>query len=486
MEFLIIILVILCIFAIFCISFVEAQNKYLMRKVSIYISQLVYILSLAYLVIFDKTSGIFQFVYESPLIPLLNINLVVGIDGISIFLIILTTLLTSICILVSWEAIENNLKYFLILLFLTQIFLLGAFSMLNFFFFFVSFEAVIIPVSIIIGVWGSRERRIYASFSFILYTLIGSITMFLGIMYLLVNLGSVNFTYLYLTNLELNAQLILWLAFFISFAVKVPMMPFHLWLPEAHVEAPTAGSILLAGVLLKLGIYGFLRVSLPIFPYASLYFLPFIYTICCISILYSSFIIFRQIDLKKIIAYSSIAHMNIAVMGIFANNIEGINGGIYLMLTHGIISSALFACVGMLYDRYKTRLVTYYSGLATIMPVYATLFFMLTLANMGLPITSGFIAEFLVLIGVGQISYVGVIVILVGVILCSIYSMWVFTKVFFGTVPMHIKYYSDLNKREFQIIAFLVFVMFLMGIYPSFFFDYIDASVINLIEIMRK
>jgi NADH-quinone oxidoreductase subunit M len=339
---------------------------------------------------------------------------------------------------------------------------------------------------IIIGVWGSRERRIYASFSFILYTLVGSITMFLSMLYLMVNIGNVNFDFLYTVVLPFRLQLVLWLGFFISFAVKVPMMPFHLWLPEAHVEAPTAGSILLAGVLLKLGIYGFLRVSLPIFPQASVYYLPIIYTICCVSILYSSFIIFRQIDLKKIIAYSSIAHMNIAVMGVFANNVEGIEGAIYLMLTHGIISSALFACVGMLYDRYKTRLVPYYSGVATIMPVYATLFFILTLANMGLPVTSGFVAEFLVLIGVGRLSYIGVIVILIGVILCSIYSIWVYTKIFFGPVSAHIKVYADLNKREFEVIFFMVVVVVLMGIYPAFFFDYIDASVINLLEIMQR
>ena len=341
-------------------------------------------------------------------------------------------------------------------------------------------------MSIIIGVWGSRERRMYASFSFILYTLAGSITMFLSLLYLMVSLGNVNFIYIYDAVLPQNIQLFLWLGFFISFAVKVPMMPFHLWLPEAHVEAPTAGSILLAGVLLKLGIYGFLRVSLPIFPYASLYFLPIVYTIACISILYSSFIIFRQIDLKKIIAYSSIAHMNIAVMGVFAHNMEGIEGAIYLMLTHGIISSALFACVGMLYDRYKSRLVPYYSGLATVMPVYATLFFVLTLANMGLPGTSGFVAEFLVLLGVGQLSYVAVAVILVGVILCSIYSIWVFTKIFFGPVSPHIRAYADLNKREFQVIFFMVVLVFVMGIYPSFFFSYIDATVINLLEIMQR
>lgn len=414
---LLILLLVLCLFAIVALAIISSQNRYFLRKLGIYISQFLYSLSLVFLIIFDKTSGNFQFVYKLSIFPSLNIDVVLGMDGISLFLIILTTLLTSICILVSWEAIEKNFKYFLILLFITEFCLLNAFAMLNLFFFFVSFEAVIIPVSIIIGVWGSRERRIYASFSFILYTLVGSVTMFLGIMYLLINLGNVNFTYLYGTFLVENLQLILWLAFFISFAVKVPMMPFHLWLPEAHVEAPTAGSILLAGVLLKLGIYGFLRVSLPVFPLASIYFLPFVYTVCAVSILYSSFIIFRQIDLKKIIAYSSIAHMNIAVMGVFANNMEGIEGGIYLMLTHGIISSAMFACVGMLYDRYKTRLITYYSGLATLMPVYATLFFILTLANMGLPLTSGFIAEFLILVGVGQISYFAVIIILIGVIL---------------------------------------------------------------------
>jgi NADH-quinone oxidoreductase subunit M len=485
MNFLLVSLTIFCIFAILIIALVPANNRYILRTVGIYMSQFMYILSIFFLVIFDKTSGAFQFIYEFNVMPTLNINYIMGIDGISLFLIILTTFLT-ICILVSWESVESHLKYFLCLLFLTQFLLLNAFSMLNLFFFFVSFEGVIIPVSIIIGVWGSRERRIYASFSFILYTLLGSITMFLGTMYLMMNSGSVNFGYLYTSSLGASVQNLLWLAFFISFAVKVPMMPFHLWLPEAHVEAPTAGSILLAGILLKLGIYGFLRVSLPIFPLASIYFLPFVFTICAVSILYSSFIIFRQIDLKKIIAYSSIAHMNIAVMGVFASNMEGIEGAIYLMLTHGIISSGMFACVGMLYDRYKTRLVTYYGGLATVMPVYSTLFFILTLANMGLPITGGFVAEFLVLIGVGQISYFGVVVILIGVILCSIYSMWVYTKIFFGPLSPHIKHYSDLNRREFQIIVTMVVIIFLMGIYPSFFFDYIDASVVNLLNIMRR
>jgi NADH-quinone oxidoreductase subunit M len=479
-------LIILSLFSIAILSFVPIENKYRIKQLAIYFSQTIYVISLLYLILFDKLVGTFQMNVEFALLPSMNIMFNIGVDGISLFLIILTTLLISVCILVSWESVEKNVKYFLILLFLTEFLLINAFTMLNLFFFFLSFEAVIIPMCIIIGVWGSRERRMYASFSFILYTLAGSITMFLSMLYLMVNLGNVNFDFLYTIILPFNLQAFLWLGFFISFAVKVPMMPFHLWLPEAHVEAPTAGSILLAGVLLKLGIYGFLRVSLPIFPQASLYYLPFVYTICCVSILYSSFIIFRQIDLKKIIAYSSIAHMNIAVMGVFANNVEGLDGAIYLMLTHGIISSALFACVGMLYDRYKTRLVPYYSGMATLMPVYATLFFILTLANMGLPVTSGFVAEFLVLIGVGQLSYIGVVVILIGVILCSIYSIWVFTKIFFGPVSPHISGYADLNKREFEVIFIMVVLVFLMGIYPAFFFDYIDASVINLLEIMQR
>jgi NADH-ubiquinone oxidoreductase chain 4 len=332
-------------------------------------------------------------------------------------------------------------------------------------------------------VWGSRQRKIKAAYQFFLYTLLGSVFMLLAILLILLQTGTTDLQILLTTEFSERRQIFLWIAFFASFAVKVPMVPVHIWLPEAHVEAPTAGSVILAGILLKLGTYGFLRFSIPMFPEATLCFTPFIYTLSAIAIIYTSLTTLRQIDLKKIIAYSSVAHMNLVTIGMFSLNIQGIGGSILLMLSHGLVSSALFLCVGVLYDRHKTRLVRYYGGLVSTMPNFSTIFFFFTLANMSLPGTSSFIGEFLILVGAFQRNSLVATLAALGMILGAAYSLWLYNRVVSGNLkPDFLHKFSDLNGREvFIFIPFLVGVVW-MGVYPKVFLDCIHTSVSNLVQ----
>ncbi|XP_035819506.1 NADH-ubiquinone oxidoreductase chain 4 [Zea mays] len=337
--------------------------------------------------------------------------------------------------------------------------------------------------TIIIGVWGSRQRKIKAAYQFFLYTLLGSVFMLLAILLILLQTGTTDLQILLTTEFSERRQILLWIAFFASFAVKVPMVPVHIWLPEAHVEAPTAGSVILAGILLKLGTYGFLRFSIPMFPEATLCFTPFIYTLSAIAIIYTSLTTLRQIDLKKIIAYSSVAHMNLVTIGMFSLNIPGIGGSILLMLSHGLVSSALFLCVGVLYDRHKTRLVRYYGGLVSTMPNFSTIFFFFTLANMSLPGTSSFIGEFLILVGAFQRNSLVATLAALGMILGAAYSLWLYNRVVSGNLKPDFLYkFSDLNGREvFIFLPFLVGVVW-MGVYPKVFLDCMHTSVSNLVQ----
>lgn len=327
-----------------------------------------------------------------------NLDYLVGVDAISLYFILLSCFLTPVCILASWESVRYRLKEFLLLLLFVQLCLVNVFSVLDLLLFYLFFEAVIIPMFIIIGVWGSRLRRITAAFRFFLYTLVGSVVMLVALLYLYVTAGSLNLYTLYDLRYPVSVQLLLWLAFFCSFAVKVPMFPVHVWLPEAHVEAPTAGSVLLAGILLKLGGYGFLRFSIPLFPEASARFAPAVFLLSLLGILYGSLTTLVQVDLKKIVAYSSVAHMGYVTLGLFTNSVEGVEGAVFLMLSHGLVSAALFLCVGFLYDRYGTRLLRYYGGLIGVMPIYSAFLLLFVIANLGLPGSSSFIAEFLVLL----------------------------------------------------------------------------------------
>jgi proton-translocating NADH-quinone oxidoreductase chain M len=421
-------------------------------------------------------------------------TLTLGIDGISIFFIILTTLLIPVCLLVNWESIKYRSKDFTLLLLLLELLLLNVFTHLNLFFFYLFFESVLIPMFLIIGIWGSRQRKIHAVYQFFLYTFFGSIFLLFGIFLIYLHTSNLNFKILYETEFSSYRQLLIWLFFFIGFSIKVPMIPFHIWLPEAHVEAPTTGSILLAGILLKLGTYGFLRFLLPLFPYANTYFTPLVFVICLISIIYGSFCTIRQIDLKKIIAYSSVVHMNFAIIGLFTQKIEGLQGSFFLMISHGIISGSLFFLIGVLYDRYHNRIIYYFGGLVNFMPLFSILFLIFTLSNMGFPGTSGFIGEFLILIALFSVNLKVVILVSLSMVFSAIYSLWLYNRVIFGELKNYIfrrnniLYYfpwfnkfSDLTKREFVIVFPLVFLNILLGIYPNII---LNKSYFSLLYIL--
>nr|YP_010952377.1 NADH dehydrogenase subunit 4 [Diospyros kaki]WMP14046.1 NADH dehydrogenase subunit 4 [Diospyros kaki] len=432
---------------------------------------------------FDPSTAKSQFVESLRWLPYENINFYLGIDGISLFFVILTTFLIPICILVGWSGMRSYGKEYITASLIREFLMIAVFRMLDPLLFYVLPESVPIPMFIIIGVWGSRQRKIKAAYQFFLYTLLGSVFMLLAILLILLQTGTTDLQILLTTEFSERRQIFLWIAFFASFAVKVPMVPVHIWLPEAHVEAPTAGSVILAGILLKLGTYGFLRFSIPMFPEATLCFTPFIYTLSAIAIIYTSLTTLRQIDLKKIIAYSSVAHMNLVTIGMFSLNIQGIGGSILLMLSHGLVSSALFLCVGVLYDRHKTRLVRYYGGLVSTMPNFSTIFFFFTLANMSLPGTSSFIGEFLILVGAFQRNSLVATLAALGMILGAAYSLWLYNRAVSGNLkPDFLHKFSDPNGREVSIfIPFLVGLV-RMGVHPKVFPDRMHTSVSNLVQ----
>nr|YP_009047467.1 NADH dehydrogenase subunit 4 [Buxbaumia aphylla]AGN74258.1 NADH dehydrogenase subunit 4 [Buxbaumia aphylla]AHG58862.1 NADH dehydrogenase subunit 4 [Buxbaumia aphylla] len=455
----------------------------LIRSIGLCTSLMTFLYSLSFWIQFDNSTARFQFVETIRWLPYSNINFYIGIDGISLFFVVLTTFLIPICILVGWSSIKSYKKEYMIAFLICESFMIAVFCMLDLLLFYVFFESVLIPMFIIIGVWGSRERKIQAAYQFFLYTLFGSVFMLLAILFIFFQTGTTDLQILLTTEFSERRQILLWIAFFASFSVKVPMVPVHIWLPEAHVEAPTAGSVILAGILLKLGTYGFLRFSIPMFPEATLYFTPFIYTLSVIAIIYTSPTTIRQIDLKKIIAYSSVAHMNFVTIGMFSLNIQGIEGSILLMLSHGLISSALFLCVGVLYDRHKTRLIKYYGGLVSTMPMFSTIFLFFILANMSLPGTSSFIGEFLILVGAFQRNTLVATLAALGMILGAAYSLWLYNRVIFGNFkPKFLQKFSDLNRREVLIFCPFIVGVIWMGIYPEVFLECMHTSVSNLVQ----
>jgi len=372
---------------------------------------------------------------------------------------------------------KKNFKEYSINLLLIELFLLIIFSVLDLMLFYIFFEAILIPMYLIIGVWGSRERKIRAVYLFFFYTLCGSLLMLIGILYIYNQVGTLNLEYLLAWNFTLTEQIFLWFAFFFSFASKIPMFPFHIWLPEAHVEAPTVGSVLLAGILLKLGVYGFLRFSLTLFADASLYFAPLIYLLSVVGVIYASLSALRQTDLKRIIAYSSIAHMNLVTLGIFSFNVIGLEGSIIQSISHGFVSGGMFLLIGILYDRYHSRFLYYYGGIVHFMPIYAALFLIFTLANIALPGTSSFTGEFLLLTGIYKTNVVTAIVAALGVILCGGYSLWLYNRVVFGNIKVNYTLrFTDVNLREFSIMFPLFLFILLMGIYPTYFLSYIHLA----------
>ena len=431
---------------------------------------------------FDGTTSAFQFVENVAWLDT-GITYHLGVDGISMLFIVLTAGLMPICILASWESIQKRVPEYMIAFLVLETLMIGVFTSLNLLLFYIFFEGGLIPMFLIIGVWGGK-RSVYASFKFFLYTLLGSVLMLLAILAMYLYAHTTDIEELIRTaHFPAGMQTWLFFAFLASFAVKMPMWPVHTWLPDAHVEAPTAGSVLLAAILLKMGGYGFLRFSLPMFPIASLHFAPLIFALSVIAIVYTSFVALAQEDMKKLIAYSSVAHMGFVTMGIFSLTKLGVDGGIYQMLSHGVVSGALFLCVGVVYDRMHTRDIDAYGGLVNRMPVYAACFMVFTLANVGLPGTSGFVGEFLTMLGTFQVNNLVVIFAATGVILSAAYMLYLYRRIIFGAlVKPTLMTIRDLSWREVATLAPLVVATILIGVYPKPIFDITSVSVANLVE----
>jgi NADH-quinone oxidoreductase subunit M len=451
------------------------------RNVALFTTVFTFVLSLFIWAGFDNSDPGFQMVEKAEWLGS-GISYHMGVDGISMLFVILTTFLMPLCILASWVSVDKRVKEYMIAFLLLETLMIGVFCALDIVIFYVFFEAGLIPMFIIIGVWGGK-RRVYASFKFFLYTLLGSVLMLLAIMAMYWQAGTTDIPTLLAHDFPPNMQTWLWLAFFASFAVKMPMWPVHTWLPDAHVEAPTAGSVILAGILLKMGGYGFLRFSLPMFPLASADFAPLVFALSVVAIIYTSLVALMQEDIKKLIAYSSVAHMGFVTMGIFAMNQEGIQGGIFQMLSHGLISGALFLCVGVVYDRVHTREIAAYGGLVNNMPKYAVVLLIFTMANVGLPGTSGFVGEFLTLLGVFKVNTWVAFFATTGVVLSAAYALWLYRRVVFGQLTKDsLKAMLDLSTREKVVIYPLVFLVILFGVYPAPIFDATNASVEALVN----
>lgn len=473
------------IFGILLLLIVPARNEKLLKIITLNFACLSFTTSLVLWGFFQKSIGSFQFTTKLFWFPMLNFNITLGIDGISLFFLLLTTLLIPLCLLASWNSVKFNVKEFLIAFLVLDFLLIGSFCVLDIFAFYVLFESTLIPMFLIIGIWGSRERKILASYYFFIYTLFGSILMLLSVLWIISEVGTTDYELLIAFSFHPFEQKLLWLTFFLAFASKVPMIPVHLWLPEAHVEAPTAGSVLLAGVLLKLGSYGFIRFTLPMFPEACFYYTPLVYTIAIIGVIYASFTAIRQTDFKRIIAYTSIAHMNLVILGIFSYNTIGIEGAILQSLSHGFVASGLFLIIGIVYDRYRTRIVQYYGGLVTTMPVYITVFLFFTLANISFPGTSSFVGELLLFIGSFKVNTTITVLAAISVIIGGAYSLWLFNRIAYGNLKtQYTQQFFDLSLREFTVFLPLIIGTLVMGICPEIFLSPIHMSVNNLIESM--
>ncbi|MGO1117610.1 NADH-quinone oxidoreductase subunit M [Rhodovibrionaceae bacterium A322] len=458
---------------------VGARNA---RYVALWASLVTFLVSLGIWFGFERGTAEFQFVERVDWIPSYNIAYHMGVDGISMPFVLLSTLLTPICILSAWDAIKTRVKEYMIAFLVLETLMVGMFCALDFVGFYIFFEAVLIPMFLIIGIWGG-SNRVYAAFKFFLYTLLGSVLMLIAIMTMYLIAGTTDIPTLMTYRFDPSLQTWLWLALFASFAVKVPMWPVHTWLPDAHVQAPTAGSVILAGVLLKMGAYGFLRFSLPILPDATEFFTPMVFALSLIAVVYTSLVALAQEDMKKLIAYSSVAHMGYVTAGIFTLNQQGLEGAIFQMISHGLVSGALFLIVGVVYDRLHTRDIAAYGGLADNMPKYALIFMLFTMASAGLPGTAGFVGEFLVIIGAFQVNtWVGLII-ASGMVLGAAYMLVLYRKTVFGELTKdNVRAMLDLNAREKAVFLPLVILTILFGVYPLPLLDVMSASVSNLIN----
>ncbi len=466
------------------IFFVQSKNsKYQSSKyVALFISLANFLLSLYLWYVFDNTISEFQFLEERKWIGGF-INYKVGIDGISILFIILTTFITPLCIISVNSTIKTKLKDFLIAILLMETLMIGVFCSLDLIIFYLFFEGGLIPMFLIIGIWGG-ERRVYSAFKFFLYTLLGSVLMLIAIISIYWISGTTDVVKLYELGIDIRYQNLLWLAFFSSFAVKTPMWPVHTWLPDAHVEAPTAGSVLLAAILLKMAGYGFIRFSLGLFPNASEYFVPMIYILSLIAIIYTSLVALMQEDMKKLIAYSSVAHMGFVTLGIFTMTQQGIEGSIFQMISHGLVSAALFLSVGVIYDRMHTRLISSYGGIVSIMPKYAILLMIFVLGSIGLPGTSGFIGEFLILLSAFKKNILVAAIASLGIIFAAAYMLWLYKRVIFGELLNNeLKKMNDLNRSEVVTLWSLAIPTIFFGFYPEPLINTVEVSVTNLVDI---
>jgi NADH-quinone oxidoreductase subunit M len=460
---------------------VVARNA---RNIALSTSVIVFALSILLWVEFDPSSAAFQFVEKTNWISIggVTISYHMGIDGISLFFILLATLLTVLCVGASWTNVHSQVREYMIAFLVLETMMVGIFCALDFVLFYVFFEGVLIPMFVIIGVWGG-PRRVYAAFKFFLFTLLGSLLSLLGILAIYFQTGSTDIEVALTHAFPPDLQKWLWLAFFASFAVKVPMWPVHTWLPDAHVEAPTAGSVILAGILLKMGGYGFIRFSLPMFPLASAYFTPLIFALSAIAVIYTSFVALAQTDMKKLIAYSSVAHMGFVTMGLFALTSEAVQGAMVQMLSHGLVSAALFLVVGVVYDRLHTRDIDRYGGLVERMPAYAFVFMVFMLASVGLPGTSGFVGEFLILLGTFRVSTLECFLAATALFLSVMYMLYLYRRVIFGTITREdLRAMTDLSPREKAVFAPLLLLVLWMGLYPSSFLVPIRTSVDHLVQ----
>ena len=456
-------------------------NNSTAKYVALFTSIVNFLISIYLWIFFDQSISNFQFVEDRTWIEGF-INYKVGVDGISILFIILTTFITPLCIISVNNSVKNRLRDFLIAILIMESFMIGVFCALDLVVFYLFFEAGLIPMFLIIGIWGG-PKRVYSAFKFFLYTLLGSVLMLVAIISIYWISGTTDVVKLYEIGIDAKYQNLLWLAFFSSFAVKTPMWPVHTWLPDAHVEAPTAGSVLLAAILLKMAGYGFIRFSLGLFPVASEVFTPLIYTLSVIAIIFTSFIALMQEDMKKLIAYSSVAHMGFVTLGIFTLQQQGIEGSIIQMISHGLVSAALFLCVGVVYDRMHSRMINSYGGIVAIIPKYSILFMLFTLAALGLPGTSGFIGEFLILMGAFKDNFLVAVLASLGVILGAAYMLWLYKRVVFGKlVNEDLKQMLDLNKSEYLILTCLAIPTLFFGFYPDPLINTIEVSVSDLIN----
>ena len=471
--------------AIFILFGRSSTNYNSAKYISLFISLANFSLGLYLWYLFDKNISDFQFVEQRVWLEGF-INYKVGVDGISILFIILTTFIVPLCIISVNSTIKYRLKDFLIAILFMETMMIGVFCSLDLVIFYLFFEAGLIPMFLIIGIWGG-ERRVYSAFKFFLYTLLGSVLMLVAIISIYWMTGTTDVIELYEIGIDIKYQNLLWLAFFSSFAVKTPMWPVHTWLPDAHVEAPTAGSVLLAAILLKMAGYGFIRFSVGLFPAASEYFVPLVFILSLIAIIYTSLVALMQEDMKKLIAYSSIAHMGFVTMGIFTMTPQGIEGSIFQMISHGIISAALFFSVGVVYERMHTREIKNYGGVVSVMPKYAVLFMIFALGSLGLPGTTGFVGEFLILIGTFKVDFVVATIASFGVILGAAYILWLYRRVIFGDITNpEVNNLNDINKSETIILSFLAIVSILFGFYPDPLLSSTSTSVENLIILFEN